>query len=355
MKKTLLIPVLVSVGLCAGSAAARLTDMEQLGRHLYQDKNLSFNSSQSCATCHHRSAGFADPTNLRDPYHVMVSLGDDGISKGGRNAPTAAYCNFSPVLHQNENGEWTGGMFWDGRASGWSDNLADPLAEQAQGPPLNPVEMNMPDVETIVLRVEAANYAPLFIKQFGADAFADPNLAFDNIARAIAVYEGSSELSAFSSRFDNGTLTEQEASGLALFRANCTGCHSMEPVEGAAGPLFTNFTYVNIGVPVNEALLEDPGSVYEVPDLGLGGFLGDPAENGKFKVPTLRNVARTAPYSHNGYFPTLTSIVSFHNSRDVADWPEPEVAENLSTAVGNLGLSDQDIADIVAFLKTLSD
>ena len=77
-------------------------------------------------------SGFADPTNSRDPYHTVVSLGDDGVSLGGRNAPTAAYAGFSPILHQRIEGEYIGGMFWDGRATGWT--LVDPLAEQAQGP-----------------------------------------------------------------------------------------------------------------------------------------------------------------------------------------------------------------------------
>jgi cytochrome c peroxidase len=356
MKKYLAGTAILATVFIAGAVdAAPLSNLEKVGRHLYMDKNLSFNSTQSCATCHHRSAGFADPTNRADPYHVMVSLGDDGISKGGRNAPTAAYCNFSPVLYRNDDGEWIGGMFWDGRAAGWSENLADPLAEQAQGPPLNPVEMNMPDVETIVSRVENATYAPQFLKLFGADAFADPDAAYDNIARAIAVYESSAELNRFSSPFDRGELTDQQTSGFALFTANCTGCHSIDPVDGAPGPLFTNYGYANIGVPVNTVLEADPGSVYEVPDLGLGGFLQDSGENGKFKVPTLRNVARTAPYSHNGYFPTLADMVSFHNSRDTGDWPAAEVAENLSNQVGSMGLTDQEVADIVAFLQSLTD
>jgi len=356
MKKNLAVTSLLAVGMITGIAGAtQLSSIEQLGRHLYFDKNLSFNRTQSCATCHHRSAGFADPTNRTDPYHTMVSLGDDGISKGGRNAPTAAYCNFSPALHQNDAGQWVGGMFWDGRAAGWSSNLADPLAEQAQGPPLNPVEMNMPDIETIVSRIQAAQYAPQFIELFGTDAFADPVEAYDNIARAIAAYEGSADLTAFTSRFDTGDLSAQESTGFALFQKNCTGCHAINEVTGAGGPLFTNFGYVNIGVPVNEALLADSGSVYEVPDLGLGGFLDNSTENGKFKVPTLRNIGQTPPYSHNGYFPNLTSMISFHNSRDSANWPDPEVADNLSMDVGNLGLSDQDIADIVSFLHSLTD
>jgi cytochrome c peroxidase len=355
LKKVLMITLCSSVLTGASALAAPLSSLEQLGRHLYMDKDLSLTSSQSCATCHHQRYGFADPTNSRDPYNTMVSLGDDGVSKGGRNAPTAAYAGYSPILAQAADGAWQGGMFWDGRATG--DTLGDPLAEQAQGPPLNPVEMNMPSKEEVVARVAAAPYAAKFIQLFGADAFVDPDLAYDNIGRAIAAYERSAEVTAFSSRFDTGELSDQERRGLALVEAKCTACHGVEETFGAPAPLFTTYRYENIGVPVNEALLNDPGSVYTVPDNGLGGFLGDPAENGKFKVPTLRNVALTAPYSHNGFFPTLTAMVSFHNSRDVDPaWPAPEVTANLNTTlVGDMGLSAQEIDDIVAFLHALTD
>ncbi len=356
MKKSLLLAAVCSVTLVGGAALAApsLTDLEQLGRHIYMDKDLSLNSTQSCATCHHQNYGFADPTNSRDPYNTMVSLGDDGTSKGGRNAPTAAYAGYSPNLN-NDNGFYEGGMFWDGRATG--DTLGDPLAEQAQGPPLNPVEMNMKSEAEVIARIAASNYASQFLKVFGSDAFADPDIAYDNMARAIAAYERSFEVTAFTSRFDQGNLSDQELRGQALVQANCSKCHATDAAFGAPAPLFTNYRYENIGVPVNEALLADPGSVYTVPDLGLGGFLLDPAEDGKFKVPTLRNVALTAPYSHNGYFPTLTAMVSFHNSRDVGNsWPDPEVAANLNTTdVGNMGLSSKEIEDIVAFLHALTD
>ncbi len=359
MKKSLLLTALCSVTLAAGSAALAapvpLSDLAQLGRHLYMDKDLSWDSTQSCATCHHQNYGFADPTNSRDPYNTVVSLGDDGVSKGGRNTPTSAYGGYSPIFGLDNNGAYQGGMFWDGRATGTT--LGDPLAEQAQGPPLNPVEMNMPSKEEVVTRVAAAKYASLFTKLFGPDAFLDADLAYDNIGRAIAAYERSAEVTAFTSRFDTGGLNDQELRGLALVQDNCTKCHSMTETFGAPGPLFTNYRYENIGVPVNEALLADPDSVYEVPDNGLGAVVNDPAENGKFKIPTLRNVALTAPYSHNGYFPTLTDMVSFHNSRDVGNnWPDPEVAENLNTTdVGHMGLNDSEIADIVAFLHALTD
>lgn len=331
-----------------------LSDMEQLGKRLYNSRELSLNRTQSCATCHHKMAGFADPTNARDPYNTFVSLGDNLVDKGGRNAPTAAYCGFSPILDVKADGKWQGGMFWDGRATG--ETLGDPLAEQAQGPPLNPVEMNMPDVETIIARIEASRIAPLFEKVFGPDAFADVDQAYNNLAAAIASYERSTEVSPFNSRFDRGELTAQEENGYGLFQDNCARCHSTDIVAGAGGPLFTNYQYVNIGVPTNIALLADEGSVYDGNDLGLGYVVG--GENGKFKVPTLRNIAKTAPYSHNGYFPTLYDMVSFHNSRDVeaAGWPAPEISENLNTTdVGNMGLTPEQIDDIVAFLGSLTD
>lgn len=334
--------------------AAGLSDMEQLGKTLYRSTELSWDRTQSCHTCHHQKAGFADPTNANHPDTTFVSLGDNLVDKGGRNAPTAAYCGYSPILAQNADGNWQGGMFWDGRATG--NTLGDPLAEQAQGPPLNPVEMNMPDLETIIARIEDSNIAPLFKSVFGADAFADASLAYDNLAKAIASYERSTEISPFSSRFDSGDLTAQELDGFALFQSNCATCHSTATQEGVPGALFTNYQYVNIGVPVNTALLADPGSVYDGYDLGLGYVVE--GENGKFKVPTLRNIAGTAPYSHNGNFATLEEMISFHNSRDVAEanWPAPEVSENLNTTdVGDMGLTSAEIADLVAFLGSLSD
>jgi cytochrome c peroxidase len=345
MKKKMISAAAISLMLGAGSVAvAALSDVEQLGKLIYESTLLSLNETQSCATCHNATTGFADLENS------VVSLGDDGTSTGGRNAPTSAYCGFSPTLHLNQYGEWVGGMFWDGRATG--ARLHDPLAEQAQGPPLNPVEMNMPDVQTIMDRLAADPTISLeFKKVYGEDAFADAAIAYDNLARAVAAYERSSEVSRFTSRFDTGMLNAQELRGERLFMKNCTGCHAMGR-RGGDHPLFTDYKYVNAGVPKNQALEDDPNCAYQYPDLGLGGFLGDPAQNGKFKVPTLRNVALTFPYSHNGYFATLEEMVSFMNDRSGFT---PEVADNLSPAVGNLGLTAGQVTDIVAFLRTLSD
>lgn len=347
-KKTILYATALILAVCVGIAGAgRLSTMEQLGKIMFQDKDFSLNATQSCQTCHHRSAGFADPTNSRDPYHLVVSLGDDGVSVGGRNAPSAAYAGYSPVLQQDDAGNYFGGMFWDGRATGWT--LNDPLAEQAQGPPLNPVEMNMPDKESVVQVVRDSGYANLFVQVFGVNSLVDTQAAYDDISRAIAAYERSAEVQKFNSRFDQDNLSEKEANGLALFENNCARCHSTEDVTGR-GPLFTNHGYANIGVPANPLLDGNPV------DLGLGGFLNNTSQNGKFKIPTLRNVARTAPYSHNGYFATLKDIIQFKNTRDSGAWEAPEVSENLNTSdLGDLGLSDQQVEDIAAFLTALTD
>ena len=360
MKKILVCTALLTLLLSASSVlAVSLSVQEMMGRHLYMDKDLSWNSTQSCATCHHRSAGFADPTNSRDPENTMVSLGDDGTSLGGRNAPTAAYCGFSPILAQNDDDEWIGGMFWDGRKTG--EVLYDPLAEQAQGPPLNPVEMNMPDEASVVARVAESRYAHLFIENYGEYFFDDPLSAYDEIARLIAAYERSAELNPFNSRYDRGELTAAELQGLDAFqKVKCDACHSLTPPIDklglapvpAPGPIFTTYGYANIGVPINEKLIGVDGSHYDPPDLGLGGFLDDESQNGKFKIPTLRNIAETAPYSHNGYFATLEEMVRFHVDRgDLI----PEVEANVVDPVIVGVLSDAKIADVVSFLGALTD
>ncbi len=342
--------------------AGPLSPIERLGMKMYMDRNFSRNATQSCNTCHDKRLGWVDPANVADPENSVVSLGDDGVSTGDRNSPTAAYCGYSPNLHFDEaKGTYVGGMFWDGRATGWI--LNDPLAEQAQGPPLNPVEMNMPSKEAVVEVIRSARYANLFLQVFGPDSLDDVDEAYDNFARAIAAFERSSRVQKFNSRFDRGELTAQEQRGFELFKANCSKCHSADPGPDGTPPLFTDYSYHNIGLPANP-LLADKGT-----DLGLGGFLekdynsdspiiGDAnyaAQYGKFKVPTLRNVAITPPYGHNGYFANLRDMVSFHNSRDTGAWPAPEVSANLDEDVGNMGLSEQDIDDIVAFLHTLTD
>lgn len=334
---------LISAVWAAGGSPNVDSDLEKLGMRLYNDKNMSFNGTQSCRNCHHHISGFADITNYLDPETNFVSTGADGVSKGGRNAPSSAYAGFSPILEKIDE-EWVGGMFWDGRADG-STVLEDPLAEQAQGPPLNPAEMNMPDAQAVINVIKASDYINLWIKVFGIESLNDVDAAYDKFGEAIAAYERSADVTKFTSKFDTGNLSPTELAGQELFEDKCAGCHSMVAAYDSPAALFTNYKYANIGVPRNPEL--PPGE-----DLGLGPVVGENGQNGKFKIPTLRNIALSAPYSHNGYFPTLMGMLEFINYR--SDFT-PEVGENLSQEVGNLGLSQADLNNIQAFLLTLTD
>lgn len=369
MKKKWL--ALLTCALLVGSAtgALAMTSEEKLGQRLYFDRNLSLNQNQSCASCHLPAAAFADPMNVRDPWNSVVSLGSDITLNGGRNSPTAGYAAFIPTFgFDDAEGLYFGGQFWDGRA--------DTLKDQAKGPFLNPVEMAMPDERAVIVAIaDPANknykqYAKLFTSVYGIDLTAldlnDPAQvlnAYDKTAQAIGVFEQSNRFVKFNSKYDyflagQAKLTTQELAGLALYegKANCAACHPNAAVIGAKGaivpPLFSDYTYDNLGIPksMNPLIADNPI------DYGLGGRLNDPAENGKFRVQSLRNIALTPPYGHNGYFATLEEIVHFYNTAGDGTWPAPEVAENVNrTELGNLGLTPQEEADLVAFLKTLSD
>lgn len=343
--------VMAGVAVARPVPAASAASETQLGRFLYFDKSLSNPVGQACASCHLPSAGFADPDQ-----ELPVSEGAVVGRFGGRNAPSSAYAAFSPVFGlAPATGLYTGGQFWDGRAA--------TLEEQAKGPFLNPVEMNNTK-EGVVQAVRISNYARLFKLVYGPDSLDDTDAAYDLIARAIAAFERSKQVNHFTSKYDyylkgQAKLTDQELNGLKLFnsKANCSACHPSTSANGTTPPLFTDFTYDNLGVPANMEFpfyLMNPAPY---PDLGLGAIVGDPAQNGKFKVMTLRNIALTAPYTHNGYFKTLQDIVHFYNTRDLPGmWPAPDYPDTVNfTELGNLGLTAQEEADIVAFLMTLTD
>ena len=367
-----------------GLAQTELTPLEELGKQLFFDTNLSTPPGQSCAACHAPEVGFVGPDSDINAT-LAVYPGAVHTRFGNRKPPTAAYGGDSPVLYYDAAEEvWVGGMFWDGRATGWT--LGDPLAEQAQGPFLNPLEQNNPNPRLVCKKVNKAPYAGLFEEVWGPgslDPVKDVAGTYERIARSIAAYEKSSEVNPFTSKFDyyligEATLTAQEALGLQLFEgiALCSECHLSEPGPSGEPPLFTDFTYDNLGMPKNP---ENP--FYYISDewnpdgegwvdYGMGGFLlnaGFPPEVyepelGKHKVPTLRNVdlrpdeGFVKAYGHNGFFKSLEEITHFYNTRDVEDWPDPEVPMNVNTdELGDLGLTSEEEAAIVAFLKTLND
>ncbi len=372
--KQSLAAVVTALFICHCAGAADLTAKEQLGKLLFFDARLSQPGGQSCATCHNSTTAFADPLGGPATGHP-TSAGVVHGRFGSRNAQSASYAAFSPPLHFDPTmrpgimeGMYVGGLFWDGRA--------DTPADQAEEPFLNPLEMNNPDEATVVAKVAQAPYVELFREVYGPNSLEDAEIAYGNIADAIGAYERTSEMNPFTSKFDyhlagQVDLTEAEARGYALFtsRAKCMNCHTATPQTPDGRILFTNFGYQNTGVPKNpdnpfytQSPSHNPDGSDFV-DRGLGTALGDPKQDGKFKIPSLRNVARTAPYMHNGYFKTLREIVRFNNTRDVdSSWPAPEVTANvhrhsppMAGTFGRLGLSDQEIDDIVAFLSTLTD
>ena len=264
------------------------------------------------------------------------------------------------------------------------------LEEQAKLPFVNPIEMGNPDAQAVVTKVSLAPYAAQFQAVFGADIFSHPTEAYDAIASSLASFERTNAFAPFDSKYDayqegRATLTDSEARGLAAFndpaRGNCAKCHlTVSPTNpGGLRPLLTDFGYDNAGVPRNpdNKFYKDPAQYNPdgrgFVDLGLEGVILDPASRGQFKAPSLRNVAVTGPYMHNGYFKTLRGVVDFYTTRESkpackskftteADalaqgcWPAAELVETMNVAdMGNLHMSDQDVDDIVAFLGTLTD
>lgn len=374
--------------LAGNNLAANLNPLEQLGKRLFFDKSLSSPAGQSCADCHAPEVGFTGPDQTANETSGVYQGAVHG-NFGNRKPPAAAYAGNSPKLSKTEEGDFVGGMFWDGRATG--AELGDPLAEQAQGPFLNPLEQNCADAKEVCEKFSKANadYKEIWEKAYPGipfDVTTNVKRTYELIARGIAAYERSAEVNPFSSKYDfylkdpgKYPLSEKELKGLKLFegKAKCANCHTSKPGPKGEPPLFTDFTYDNLGFPKNPL-----NPFYYMPvkynkdgikwvDQGLGEYLAanpqfsSSAEDnyGKHKFPTLRNVAKRPSahyvkcFGHNGYFKSLESIVQFYNTRDIPGmWPPPEVSKNINTKdVGNLGLSNAEVNEIVAFLKTLSD
>lgn len=389
----------------------QLTPEQALGARLYQDTNLSLGGNQSCATCHALdpvdlgdgtfvvAPGFVDPDNVRDGS--AVSAGSIPPHTGGLNTPSAGYAAFSPFFHWNgDEGLFVGGQFWNGRSP--------TLADQAAQPFLNPDEMAMPSKWAVVIRLKQdRHYRKAFRRLYGLNLMLIPGWGtpasdqhapagvfeiYDKMAHAIGEFEKSRHFNKFNSKYDfwlaaqydatfpQVQLTAEEAAGLELFngKAMCSACHlsteTISTVGSVFPPLFTDFTYDNLGAPQNVNIVDRHGQSKPI-DPGLGGrediaAITDGAELGKHKVMSLRNIAITPPYGHNGVFPTLELITHFYNTRDVlgsvpdnndpgfgvTGWPAPEVPETVNDSeLGDLGLSAEEEAALVAFMKTLTD
>jgi len=356
--------------------------LAQLGRLMFFDRSLSASGTESCATCHDPRYAYGPPPGK------AIALGGPGMNRPGKRAvPSLRYLHGTPAFqeqHHFVDGDVgpIGGLMWDGRAAN--------LQEQATLPLLNPDEMANVDVSDVVGKLRRAAYAQQFRAAFGADIFKDPQRAFAAGLRALEAFEQTpEEFYPYSSRYDaylrgELDLTEQEERGVELFKdpakGNCASCHLGVSRAGTPPP-FTDFDFVNVGVPRNPRIPANADPAYY--DLGLCGperrdFAGRRDYCGYFRSPTVRNTAIRDAFFHNGVFTSLREVLRFYNERDLH--PEKFYSRNADGSVhlyddmpagipDNIdhdppldrkpgaapALSEQDIEDMVAFLGTLTD
>lgn len=377
------------ISACGGESddTPELKTAALLGEALFNDTNLSLSRSQSCATCHAAATAFSDPSKNADNDTRAASVGDDGVSIGDRNTPTAMYAALIPTFNegtrarissqQDDYSGFLGGQFWDGRA-------AD-LEEQAGAPLLNPIEMNMPSRAAVINRIlENSDYSDAFEFIYGSDVFNNTDRAYRAVTEAIAAFERTDTFAPFTSTYDKSLSGEyifnpisKAAQGKALFFSqqftNCATCHQLRAI-GSTNETFSGYEYHNIGVPENTALRATNGKADGFVDIGLAASDTLPTDEnttlleGKFRVPPLRNVAITAPYMHNGVFKNLDTVIRFYdkhltdstntiNPETGVAWADPEVANNISTTELTDGrkLSDNEVDALVCFLRTLTD
>jgi cytochrome c peroxidase len=349
-----------------------------LGELIFKDTSLSASGQMSCATCHDPNRGHASPFDTPVAFGGPHFPGDVGPTASGLRAPpTLRYLRFNTAFRWVD-GQPVGGFFWDGRANS--------LAEQAKGPFLGPFEMGNTSVEAVVVRLASTPYAERFKVVFGADILNHPDLAFERMAFALERYQIEDPAFApFSSKFDavvagRATFSPSEQRGALLFnrrdKGNCAACHPSTAAANAPGALFTDFSYDSLGVPRQPLIAANQDPAFF--DLGLcGPVRNDLRERkdlcGKFKVPTLRNVALRKVFFHNGRFHRLEDVVLFYVTRDSAPsaWYPIDVYDDLpATWRGNVNTSEApyhrslgqtaalnalEIADLIAFLHTLTD
>jgi cytochrome c peroxidase len=276
-------------------------EKEDLGKLLYFDPRLSGDNSISCATCHHPDKGWSDG------HPRTIGFGGKEL---GRHSPTIINSGYFEV------------QMWDGRAPS--------LEAQAKGPIQSPVEMNQKADELIEELGAIPEYREMFSKVFG-----DSGISLDNIAKAIATFERSvvSTNSAYDKYMqgDQKAMSPAAVNGMKLFfgKAKCSICHN--------GPALTDSGFHNIGVKQHGPLTED---------LGRFNISKDEFDKGAFKTPGLRSISQSAPYMHDGSEATLKDVVDFYNRGG-------DVAENRTSLITPLELSEQEVLELVEFLKAL--
>ena len=317
-----------------------------IGRKIFMDTSLSQPVGQGCVSCHDPKAAFADARR--------VSPGAVNERKGRRNAPTLMYAALIPPIaaedFYDEEGELIyvleGGLFLDGRAH---DQF-----EQVQMPFFNKDEMNLSGPADLADRIRKSEYASDFKKLVGGKVWGNDGKLVDQVYHSLVAFLREPMFRPFNARIDDfwkgdvKALNDSELRGLALFqsKAGCAQCHPLG-VGTWPEPLLSDFGYDNLGAPSIGG--KDPG---------LGGVSGRKNEMGQFRSPTLRNIALTAPYLHNGSIKTLKEVMEFYNKRDVEPerWGKTDFPETVNhDDMGDLKLTDQEVDDLVALMHTFTD
>jgi cytochrome c peroxidase len=391
-----------STSAVARAAAARLdapqiplSAMARVGKKIFFDPSLSGSDKMACATCHNPAHAYAPANSL------AVQLGGpDMKQQGSRAAPSLTYLERTPRFairpdttpdpDAREPAKAArpivpeGGMDWDGRAA--------TLPDQASGPLFDPREMANRNGRTLLAKLKAAPYANELIAVFGREVFSSPDRCLAHVYLALARYQAEDRsFHAYNSKFDyclagRAQLTQQELRGLKLFddpkKGNCAACHLDRPTKNRFAPVFTDYQFEALGAPRNKDLIANRDPTFF--DEGLcGPIRKDMATQqndcGLFKTPTLRNVATRQVFFHNGVFRSLEDVVRFYVERETQ--PEkwyPRKADGAVEMFDDLppvdhanvdvndapfdrprgdepALNDQEIEDVVAFLKTLTD
>jgi cytochrome c peroxidase len=366
--------------------APSVDEMTRIGRMLFSDRSLSASGDTACATCHDPSAAYGPPNAL-----AVQRAGLDGVTPGLRAVPSLRYGqsvpSFTEHFFDDEGDESVdqgpaGGRTWDGRLQSAHD--------QARAPLFSPFEMANGDEAAVVAKVRDAPYANQFRATFGAHVFDRPESAFKAILLSLEVFQQSpTDFYPYSSKYDAWLrgqleLSPRERRGLTLFedpnRGNCARCHP-SAMKGAAFPQFSDYGFVALGVPRNAEIPANADATFF--DLGLCGPLRTdlkdrPEYCGRFRTPTLRNVATRRVFFHNGFVKALGDAIRFYVERDAVpqrwyptvrgratikfdDLPAPyrgnvDASAPFGASIGSQpALGDDDIADLIAFLETLTD
>jgi cytochrome c peroxidase len=378
---SLVLPCAALLAACGGgsggSTTPALSPEAALGELAFNDKTLSAGAHVSCASCHSADAGHAAPNDFSVQW-----AGPLGDTQGLRASQSLRYLAKNTAFHFDEEGTPVGGFFWDGRAN--------TLADQAGGPLLGAREMANRSKAEVAEKIARTEWAARFRELYGDDILNDPERAFDKLTQALQRYQQEDAIfNAYTSKYDavlrgQAALTVQEERGRVLFndeaKGNCAACHPSAKNADGSHPLFTDFTYDNLGIPRNAEIDANGDPTYF--DLGLCNRpeLASRSELcGAFKVPSLRNVALRRVYFHNGKFKSLKDALTFYVQRDTnpekwyplnADGTVNKFDDLPAAYKGNVNtseapynrsagdapaLTDAEIDDIIAFLQTLSD